>query len=80
MSLNTIIASRDFLHVEVRAGNLLNPESNPLVRSGGRMNEGEQFQYESVLLFYRREGNPMVENSGWTFWNSVSLGQTAEIR
>lgn len=74
----TIKATRNFLNVEVRLGNLGSPEANPLVRSGP-MAEDEEFSAEGVLMFFRREGTPMQANSGWTFWNSVSLGQSAEV-
>lgn len=79
MSFNQIHATRSYLNVEVRAGTSLDPMLNPLIRTGP-MDEGQVFGIECVAMYYRREGNPMVANSGMSFWNSVSLGQEVDIQ
>lgn len=79
MSYNVIVATREYLTVEVRGGTSAAPEMNPTIRPTGPMHEGEEFGYECVSLFYRREGLPMQAGSGWTFWSAVTLGEKAEF-
>lgn len=79
MSIQTIRATRDYVSVEVRIGNTFDPEASQEVRSGP-MQAGDVYPKECVFLYYRREGNPGVPDSGWTFWNQVSLGATVDIQ